>query len=180
VAAEGSFEDGVVNRGEILLHVQLEGVGVTPRPTLVAVHRRVDALAAPAGVGVVDKTPVQGRFDHVHEGVMHHSVPERRGGDQTRLALVDREQPVRAGLVVACFQLALQRQQVGFQLQFEGYRTGGARFAPAGFASGPPEIIERHHLRPQAIQPLHGASSRDRSQPPICRPRSSISLAPCS
>ena len=111
---------------------------------------------------------------------MHHPVAERGGGDEAGLAFVEGEQPISAGLVSAVVQFPLQGQQFAFQIEFEGDRAGAAGFAAPGLSPRLPQILEGDELRPEVAQAFHGSAVRARSQPPICRPRSSISRAPCS
>ena len=104
------------------------------------------------------KVRSSGRLDQVHHRVVDHPVAKGGGGDDARLALVDPEQAVGAGPVVAVLQFALQAKQLLFQIQREAGHVRAPALAAARLAVGEQQVLEAHDPGPDAAEPLHGAS----------------------
>ena len=117
----------MVDRGEEARDVALERVIEAAREGRGAAHRGVVALAAAAGVGVLDEAPLEERLDHAHDRVVHHAVPEGRRGHRAPLRIVDLEVVVGPVAVAPLAQLAVERHHLGLEIGEEG----GASAAPA-------------------------------------------------
>jgi hypothetical protein len=64
---------------------------------------------------------------------VHDPVAKRRRGDDTRLALIDREQAIVAGPIAPVLQLALQQEKLALEIQVELRDGQTSSFAPARF-----------------------------------------------
>ena len=87
---------------------------------------------------------------------MHHPIAKRRGGDDTGLALVNREETVIARLIRSCSQGALQSKQLVFEIEPKLGHAGSAAFPPPGCAVGPQEALKTRELFPDATDARHG------------------------
>ena len=99
--AEQRFEDTVVDRWKILLDVALEDIITLATERCKPIDRFMRSLPFPAGVRIEDERPIENRFNHVAERVMHDPVAIRRGTDFPQLRLVNVEFMIRVGAIGA-------------------------------------------------------------------------------
>ena len=150
------FQYGPVDGREVAPDIQFQHIGVVAGELLVAVHRPVHTLVLAAGIAVGNKTLVQQGFEHVHDGMVHHTVPERRHGDYPGLALVHGKLAIRAGRIRAGRQFLLQCTQVLLQVQAEARHVRPPALAFAGLAIRCIQVVQGHHLIPDAPDAMHG------------------------
>ncbi len=74
----------VVNGGEVLDDVAVEGVAVLARPGVALVERLVRPLAHTAGGVGADEAGLPDGLYHLAQRVVPHEVVERRSADQPR------------------------------------------------------------------------------------------------
>jgi hypothetical protein len=96
---------------EELDDVGLEVIRVSSQQLLGAVEGAVRAFAFPTGKALREEPPLVERFQHVHDRVMHHAVPERRSADLAFLRVEHVEVAVGARLIhyTACRVWSPQR-----------------------------------------------------------------------
>jgi hypothetical protein len=87
--------------------VALEHVAKATGEVLAAVEGAMGAFAHPAGIGVVNEAALEDRLDDVDQGVVHHPVAKRGGGDDARFRIADGEVEVRPRAVGLSAQLSL-------------------------------------------------------------------------
>lgn len=103
-------------RIEIMAHVKLQKVGVSPRQLPRLETRTMRALAFPAGITAVNETPLKKRRDHRTKSMMNDAVANRRTADDARLRIPHLELAKPARTIVASDQLAAQSFEVGFKV----------------------------------------------------------------
>lgn len=139
----------MVNGGKKLGDVALERVHgqFFTQKFLEPAHTDVGALAYPTGIGVEDKAAFKQRFNDCADGVMDDAVDKRRGGDGTKLRVVDEKLPVRTGLPCVGFQRSLYFHQAF--IHFGGKPGNGQTitFAAAGQFPCPHQIGKRGNLK---------------------------------
>ena len=105
-AAQVRFEDGVVDGREVAVDVAAQHMGMTVAEALVTGHGAVRAFADAVGVAVEHEAVLEDGLADGAEGVMHHAVAKRRGGDDAVLGVEDLDLLVAAGPVAAGLELA--------------------------------------------------------------------------
>ena len=85
-------------------------------PSLIGVNCQVNTLVLTAGIAVRVKPPVQQRLNYLHEGVMHHTIPKRRGTDQSWLAFIDGKVSIRSWTISTIDKFTLQPNQFAFKI----------------------------------------------------------------
>jgi len=113
-AGEQVLQNPMVNGRKILSDIQFQNARV-PRASAPGVGERfVSSKARAAGERVGNEAAFEDRLQDIGESVVHHAVPERRGGDQARFGVDDAEGAVGARAVGAAGDLALEAVQFGF------------------------------------------------------------------
>jgi hypothetical protein len=101
------------------------------------------ASALAAGIGVVDEDRLPDALEVLDQQVVHHPVPEIRGGDLAQLGLGGKKADRTAGAIAARHQRLLQIDQVALLLGLEAQGVGGvALIAPAAVIL-PIEVFQR-------------------------------------
>ena len=131
----------MIDAGEKLPQVALQHRGVAARQLLHTLQGAVRALAEASGVGVSDEGTLEDRLDEVAQGMVHHAVAERCGGDEAALGFVDEEVRVGAWTIRVGAQGVLERQQVFFQTVFKGGHACLVALAAAGALVGEEEVV---------------------------------------
>ncbi len=80
------------------------------------------ARAARERVG--DEPAFEDRLHHIGESVVHHPIPEWRGGNQARFRIHDPERMIGAGAVTAVDEFTLKPVQFRLQIGPEGGHIG--------------------------------------------------------
>ena len=91
----------------------------------------------------------------IHHRMMHDAVTKRRRGDNTGLAVIDREQTVISRLVIAVRQLSLECDWLAAPDRDRTPLRQGGLSSPPRFAVGQEEILETHQLRPNIAKTFH-------------------------
>jgi len=79
-----------------------------------------------------DKPPLQNRLQQVAQRVVHHTIPEWRGRNQTSFGFMDLEKPVLAGAILAGKQFASQGKDFGLAPQPPRFDVRPPRLVPPG------------------------------------------------
>ena len=122
---------------------------------LAAIQGGVRAFSYPAGIGVIDEPPLEDRFDDVAQGVVHHPIPKRRGGNQAGLGVVNAEVAVFAGTVGLGFEFVLELKQFVLQVELEGRHVPFAALAFGGFFGRLVEVFKIGEGRVEVFEGFH-------------------------
>jgi hypothetical protein len=124
-------------------------------PALIAVDGGVHAFAFTASIRIMDECAIQGWLDQIHHRMVDYSITKRGGRYDSRLALIDLEQPVAARLIIAPKKLPLKAQQLNLEVKAKACHIGLAALAAPGFSIGQKQIFKACYFRPEAIQTFH-------------------------
>lgn len=109
---ETCSQNRVIETGKELTDVTLEDETVASREMLCPVQRAMRALADPIRVRPAGKRALEQRLDLQTQCVVHHTIAERRGGDEARLRFVDAETRVPRRLVAARDEVVAQCREL--------------------------------------------------------------------
>lgn len=112
LAPQKLLEDGVIDRGEVLLDVAFEEVARRFLEPVKPYDRAVCPLADATRVRVGDEASLEDGLENAAQRVMDNSVSERGRRDEARFGLVDGEGAIRAGFVAAGNQLVLEARSL--------------------------------------------------------------------
>ena len=77
-AEENSTQNGTVHSGKELDNITLEHIRITTRQSLTALQGCMGAFSNLAGIAIRDEARFKNGFELLHQGVVHHPIPERR------------------------------------------------------------------------------------------------------
>lgn len=165
-ARQQVFQNPMIDRRKVFLDIQFQDARV-PRASAPGVGQGfVSPEARAAGERVGNKAAFEDRLYDIRQSVVHHAVPERRGGDEARLGVDDAEGAVGTRPVGSAGELALEAVQFGFEIGQECGDIGSRLLASGGAAGGVEKVGQRGEFGPQRV---HCAFLH----PPIMRPISS-------
>ena len=88
-ALQNLLQNGVVNAGKKLAHINLQDISKLPRMLLAAVAGAMRTFADAVGIAVGDETALKNRLDNIAQSMMYDAITKRGGADQA--AVWDRE-----------------------------------------------------------------------------------------
>jgi hypothetical protein len=149
----------MVNGRKILSDIQFQNAGV-PRASAPGVGEGfVSSKAGAAGEGVGNEAAFEDGLEDIGESVVHHAVPERRGGDEARFGVDDAEGAVGARAVGADGELALEAVQFGFEVGPESGDVGPRLLALGGAGGGGESARDLSRLKVACVRAV--TRSRD-------------------
>ena len=89
----------MVYRRKELDNVTLEHVWIAAGKFLTAMQGRMGAFPNPTGIAIPAEAGLENGLDLLHQRMVHHSIPERRGTDESRFGGGDAEVRVGTGAV---------------------------------------------------------------------------------
>ena len=126
----------------------------------------------------MDESAVEERFAHGAEGMVHHAIAERSGGDDAMLGVAYFDGLVAAWTITAAAQLALQKEHLRFQVSEKRGRSRLATFTPGGTQCGATQRGEGGYGVKQVMMFTWAWCAL--LQAPIRRPVASTARAACS
>lgn len=88
MAPQQLAQDGVIDAGKVLAHIQPQHQRVAAAELLQTQHRPMRAPAHAVGVTLRQKQRLETRLDAPHQRVMHDAILKRRGADPTAFAFM--------------------------------------------------------------------------------------------
>ncbi len=129
-------ENRMIDRGEVLDHIQAQDVPETTGKHLEPVHCPMGTFAGTISVTIKDEVAFEPGLNNTTERMLHHSIPKWRCTDFSFLWFVDEEMPVRTRLIPVLSQLFLKFQKVIRHLMFKARDGMAAALSPCRFLIG--------------------------------------------
>lgn len=155
LAANGGFQDFVINAGEVFANVALQNVTARSGEFGETAQSAMIAKSCAVGIRIVDERPLEDRPNYVAQGVMNHAVAVRRGGNHSLLRFEDFKSSIFARLVGFAFKLYLQLHQLFAQTVVESQHILLVPLAALRFQGRCQQVVAINYLWPQISVSFH-------------------------